>query len=157
MQTQTQYIYINCILFSLKAKYIYTFLPTTFSSTLHCRHSSSLGKTSALIGFVNQGFKRPLALLYFRYGNTTLPSIYYIYIFVLPINPMMMVHYWNRSVFWCGVLFVCSFGIFFLDIFFFCKKLVFLYVTYGKYLEGISFRGSKRKESQIVLFNYKHH
>lgn len=105
---------IYCILFSLKAKYIYTFLPTTFSYTLHCRHSSSLGKTSALIGFVNQGFKRPLALLYFRYGNTTLPSIYYIYIFVLPINPMMMVHYWNRSVFWCGVLFVCSFGIFFL-------------------------------------------
>lgn len=36
-----------------------------------CLCVSVLGKTSALIGFVNQGFKRPLALLYFRDGNTT--------------------------------------------------------------------------------------
>lgn len=32
---------------------------------------SILGETSALIGFVNQGFKRPLALLYFGDGGNT--------------------------------------------------------------------------------------
>lgn len=44
-----------------------------------CACVSVLGKTSALIGFVNQGFKRPLALLYFRDGGTLHPHHYWYY------------------------------------------------------------------------------
>lgn len=58
-------------IFSPHLKSSLTLFFIRFTVNIPLAHSSSLGKTSALIGFVNQGFKRPQALLYSRSGSSS--------------------------------------------------------------------------------------